>query len=90
MEKKNRGNEKILYHGTKEDNVQDICTKGFNRSYCGINGKFKKYLNILFSIYILKKVLLTEKGFILLLTPAIPIPIQTLQTVLEESFSVEF
>jgi hypothetical protein len=38
MEKKNRGNEKILYHGTKEDNVQDISSKGFNRSYCGING----------------------------------------------------
>ena len=44
MERKNGGNEseKILYHGTKEDYVQDICKKGFNRSYCGANGSLLK------------------------------------------------
>ena len=40
LKKKNKGNEneKILYHGTNEDNIEIICKNGFNRSYCGTNG----------------------------------------------------
>jgi poly [ADP-ribose] polymerase 10/14/15 len=34
----NYSNEKVLYHGTDEKNVNLICEKGFNRSYCGTNG----------------------------------------------------
>ncbi|XP_075405249.1 protein mono-ADP-ribosyltransferase PARP10 [Tenrec ecaudatus] len=30
--------EHVLYHGTSESSVADICTHGFNRSYCGRNG----------------------------------------------------
>jgi hypothetical protein len=42
IKKKNGGfeNEKILYHGTNEENIQNISKKGFNRSYCGTNGNF--------------------------------------------------
>ena len=39
LKKKNGDeNEKILYHGTEEKNINLICEKGFNRSYCGTNG----------------------------------------------------
>lgn len=31
--------EQVLYHGTSESAVPDICTHGFNRSFCGRNGK---------------------------------------------------
>lgn len=30
--------EQVLYHGTSESAVPDICTHGFNRSFCGRNG----------------------------------------------------
>lgn len=30
--------ERILYHGTSEDTVKEICLHGFNRSFCGKNG----------------------------------------------------
>lgn len=32
--------EKTLWHGTSFDTVQSINNYGFNRSYCGKNGKF--------------------------------------------------
>lgn len=31
--------EQVLYHGTSESAVPDICAHGFNRSFCGRNGK---------------------------------------------------
>jgi hypothetical protein len=31
--------EQVLYHGTSESAVLDICAHGFNRSFCGRNGK---------------------------------------------------
>lgn len=30
--------ERTLYHGTSEASVKEICTHGFNRSFCGKNG----------------------------------------------------
>ncbi len=33
-------NERQLFHGTKPDNCPTINHGGFNRSYCGQNGKF--------------------------------------------------
>lgn len=33
--------EQVLYHGTSESAVLDICAHGFNRSFCGRNGKGK-------------------------------------------------
>lgn len=40
VKKKNNNdeNERVLYHGTTEANVNNICQRGFNRSYCGVNG----------------------------------------------------
>lgn len=40
MEKKNGhdNNEKMLFHGTREDTNLHIINKGFNRSYAGLNG----------------------------------------------------
>ena len=40
IKKKNNQNEneKILFHGTDENNINLICQNGFNRSYCGKNG----------------------------------------------------
>ena len=40
LKKKNNGydNEKFLFHGTRHDNIEAICKKGFDRGYCGING----------------------------------------------------
>lgn len=32
-------NEMYLYHGTSNKSVNDISRLGFNRSYCGVNGK---------------------------------------------------
>ncbi|ELT89969.1 hypothetical protein CAPTEDRAFT_134960, partial [Capitella teleta] len=31
-------NEKVLWHGTSHDTVNNICAQGFNRRYCGKNG----------------------------------------------------
>lgn len=31
--------EHVLYHGTSAQAVADICTYGFNRSFCGRNGE---------------------------------------------------
>uniref|UniRef100_A0A8C6S2M1 Poly [ADP-ribose] polymerase n=1 Tax=Nannospalax galili TaxID=1026970 RepID=A0A8C6S2M1_NANGA len=35
---KQRPVEQVLYHGTTESAVPDICAHGFNRSFCGRNG----------------------------------------------------
>ena len=32
-------NERKLWHGTDARNIKSINTYGFNRSFCGINGK---------------------------------------------------
>lgn len=32
--------ERVLYHGTSEGSVKEICVHGFNRSFCGKNGTF--------------------------------------------------
>ena len=40
MEHKNGSNEKTLFHGTAGDSCPTINKFGFNRSYCGKNGKF--------------------------------------------------
>ena len=40
MDQKNGGNEKFLFHGTAETSCSSINKFGFNRSYCGKNGKF--------------------------------------------------
>jgi len=39
MEQKNGANEKLLFHGTAQGSCSSISTFGFNRSYCGKNGK---------------------------------------------------
>ena len=36
-------NERILWHGTKADIVEKICKDGFDRGYCGVNGKLLSY-----------------------------------------------
>ena len=33
-------NERQLFHGTKGENVKAINTQGFNRRFCGQNGRF--------------------------------------------------
>ena len=40
MEQKKGSNERILFHGTAEGSCASINKYGFNRSYCGKNGKF--------------------------------------------------
>ena len=55
MEKQNTGveNERHLWHGTSSDAIPSIYTHGFNRSYCGKNGKYK-VLNVgLYSVCVL-------------------------------------
>lgn len=40
MDKDNGGNnERQLFHGTNATNITAINTQGFNRSFCGVNGK---------------------------------------------------
>ena len=40
MDKDNGGNnERQLFHGTDAKNISAINTQGFNRSFCGVNGK---------------------------------------------------
>ena len=36
-------NERLLWHGTASDTVRIICHRGFNRSYCGKNGKMSSF-----------------------------------------------
>lgn len=38
-------NERLLWHGTDENAVQEINVYGFNRSFCGKNGKMKININ---------------------------------------------
>ncbi|GAQ84501.1 hypothetical protein KFL_001920020 [Klebsormidium nitens] len=38
LHKRMLGNEKWLFHGTKQINAKAICTQGFNRSYAGSHG----------------------------------------------------
>ena len=41
MDKDIGGNsERQLFHGTEAKNVSHINTQGFNRSFCGVNGKW--------------------------------------------------
>ena len=42
MEKARGSNEKSLFHGTKSSNCKLINHKGFNRSFCGENGKYNR------------------------------------------------
>ena len=39
MDQKNGSNEKFLFHGTAKGSCSSINTFGFNRSYCGKNGR---------------------------------------------------
>ena len=41
MDKENSGrnNELELWHGARGQNIKSINTHGFNRSFCGVNGK---------------------------------------------------
>ena len=39
MDQKYGANEKLLFHGTAQESCSSISTFGFNRSYCGKNGK---------------------------------------------------
>lgn len=41
MEQKKGSNERTLFHGTAEGSCASINKTGFNRSYCGKNGKFQ-------------------------------------------------
>lgn len=40
MEQQNGSNERTLFHGTAKGSCASINKTGFNRSYCGKNGKF--------------------------------------------------
>lgn len=42
MEQKNGANEKFLFHGTAQGSCSSINKFGFNRSYCGKNGKRRR------------------------------------------------
>lgn len=44
-------NEMYLFHGTKGDKCELINHKGFNRSFCGENGKYNRYLDCFFSSF---------------------------------------
>jgi len=35
-------NERLLWHGTMVDAVENICLHGFNRSFCGRNGTHRQ------------------------------------------------
>lgn len=39
----NHKNERYLFHGTAHHNARDITAHGFNRSFCGSNGKSMKH-----------------------------------------------
>ena len=41
MEQNKGSNERTLFHGTAESSCGSINKTGFNRSYCGKNGKFE-------------------------------------------------
>lgn len=41
MEQKKGSNERTLFHGTAEGSCASINKTGFNRSYCGKNGKLQ-------------------------------------------------
>ena len=44
-------NERTLWHGTSNDAIQNINANGFNRSYCGKNGKYILAIGQLLWIY---------------------------------------
>ena len=46
MEQKNGANEKLLFHGTAQASCSSISTFGFNRSFCGKNGKLSINQNL--------------------------------------------
>ena len=47
MEQKNGANEKFLFHGTAQGSCSSINKFGFNRSYCGKNGKRRRLIIII-------------------------------------------
>jgi len=50
--KTDNGTMRFLYHGCPETASQKIIQRGFNRSYCGVNGKVYLLLHINLSINI--------------------------------------
>ena len=50
MEQKNGANEKFLFHGTAQGSCSSINKFGFNRSYCGKNGKRRRLTIIIIII----------------------------------------
>ena len=53
MEQKNSANEKFLFHGTAQGSCSSINKFGFNRSYCGKNGKRRRLIIIIVIITII-------------------------------------
>ena len=53
MEQKNGANEKFLFHGTAQGSCSSINKFGFNRSYCGKNGKRRRLIIIIVIITII-------------------------------------
>ena len=65
MDQKSGGNEKFLFHGTAQGSCSSISKFGFNRSYCGKNGKFwRSYSELGFKVtrskYVSLKTLITS------------------------------
>lgn len=50
MEQRNGANEKFLFHGTAQGSCSSINKFGFNRSYCGKNGKRRRLTIIIIII----------------------------------------
>ena len=53
MEQKNGANEKFLFHGTAQGSCSSINKFGFNRSYCGKNGKRRRLIIITIIIIVI-------------------------------------
>ena len=53
MEQKNGANEKFLFHGTAQGSCSSINKFGFNRSYCGKNGKRRRLIIIITIIIVI-------------------------------------
>ena len=45
MDQDNPGgnNERQLFHGTQHSNIKAINTQGFNRSFCGVHGRYLSF-----------------------------------------------
>ena len=53
MEQKNGANEKFLFHGTAQGSCSSINKFGFNRSYCGKNGRRRLLIIIIIIIIVI-------------------------------------